>query len=160
MPHRGRQPRPTRNFGTVCAPRLHPARFLLPVIDRSIDRLTVQMQGGVSYTKGDVTILGGNFRDNVVAAEGEAKGGVLFGGTGAAISIAGGVFEGNEAEDGGVAYLFTGAKLTVEGGEFSGNVASNTGGGIAVVENAHLEVGTRTPGSASFGLELLSDSPS
>lgn len=95
----------------------------------------------MSYSTGNITILGGNFRRNVASAEGEAQGGVLFGPTGGTISVSGGVFEENRAKDGGAAYVFSGAVLTVEGGEFSGNVAENTGGGISVQEDGDLKVG-------------------
>ncbi len=100
----------------------------------------------MSYTKGNLTILGGDFRGNVATAEGEAMGGVSFGATGGTISIAGGVFKANRAKDGGAVYVFTGAALAVSGGEFSGNEAENTGGAIAVLEEGDLEVGWN-PGS-------------
>lgn len=93
------------------------------------------------YTKANLTILGGTFRGNVATAAGEATGGAIFGATGAGITIAGGLFEENEAKDGGVVYVFSGAALAVEGGEFSGNVAANSGGGISVTGNGDVEVG-------------------
>ncbi len=95
----------------------------------------------MSYSTGNITILGGDFRGNVAEAEGEAQGGVFFGPTGGTISIAGGVIEGNRAKDGGAVYVFSGAALVVGGGEFSGNVAENTGGGFSVLEDGELEVG-------------------
>jgi len=96
----------------------------------------------VAYSVGNITILGGNFRGNFATAEGEARGGVVFGPAGSTITIQGGVFEGNHAKDGGVVYLFSGAALALGGGEFSGNIAENTGGGISVLDDADLEVGS------------------
>lgn len=106
-------------------------------------------QGGVSYTKGNITILGGNFRDNVATAAGEATGGVFFAATGSTITIAGGMFEGNEAKDGAVVYVFSGSSLVVEGGVFEGNMAANSGGGISVVEDGNLNV-SGASGRAEF----------
>lgn len=93
----------------------------------------------MSYTKGTITLLGGNYSGNVATAEGEATGGAFFAATKSTMVIEGGVFEGNTAKDGAVVYVFE-ASLVVEGGVFQGNVAENTGGVISVVKGGSLEV--------------------
>lgn len=132
-------------------PNTAPIHLLLPP-RRSIK------QGGVCYTKGNVTILEGYYAGNLAEADGEAKGGVIFGAEGGNVSIAGGVFERNAAKDGGMAFVFSGGALAVAGGQFTGNVAGNSGGVISVVEDGTVEVSRRSS-RRRYGLRELSGTP-
>ena len=93
-------------------------------------------QGSVVWTKGEVSILGGNFRDNVATV----LGGVVFASDESSVTLTGGVFEGNRAVDGGVAYVLPEGALLVEGGVYSGNVAADAGGAFFASEDGSIEV--------------------
>ncbi|CAM9772969.1 unnamed protein product, partial [Ectocarpus sp. 12 AP-2014] len=113
--------------------------------------------GGVIWTKGDVTILGGNFLGN----DGAESGGVVLASEESTIVIAGGLFQGNEALDGGVVFVGEGAAVEVEGGVFDSNLAGNGGGAFAAEEDGHINItqGTFTNNKADFGGFLYKEGP-
>lgn len=94
-------------------------------------------QGGVVWTKGNLTVRGGTFARNAA----DDAGGVFKLSDGCTATLVDGRFEGNEAGGGGGAVsVVSGAKLLVEGGEYSENEARVNGGAFYVDEEGDIEV--------------------
>lgn len=96
--------------------------------------------GGVFWTKGEITILGGVFDGNKASEKG---GGVFYvdqeEGT-SSIVIQNGTFIRNTAEeDGGVGIVTEDATLYVYGGTYSENIAFNGGGVFAAQDGGYFE---------------------
>lgn len=117
---------------TKSRPKYHlvPASALYPL-------LFYHQNGGVFWSKGNLSIVGGTFTEN----EGPENGGVVFCSDKSRITVAGGIFENNKAQDGAVALVDKGSKLQVENGVFTGNTAESEGGAFSVNEEAGFQVG-------------------
>lgn len=96
-----------------------------------------RQNGGVFWTKGTVTITGGDFYDN----ESPDRGGVFDAGADGVVTLAGGNFESNRGGDqGGVGFVTTGSTVYIVGGTFSANQADIDGGAFSVETSATFEV--------------------
>ncbi|CAN0533592.1 unnamed protein product, partial [Laminaria digitata] len=80
--------------------------------------------GGVFWTKGNISIVGGTFSDN----ESPALGGVFYALETSVVAVKGGMFEHNMAQDGAVGVVDKDSTLRVENGTYTGNVAERQGG--------------------------------
>lgn len=96
--------------------------------------------GGVVWTKGDINISGGMFTENTTPE----SGGVFFGSEESSITLDGGMFEKNMAEDGAVASVSDGSTLRVENGVFTGNVAEGQGGAFSVIGGGDIQASRQT----------------
>lgn len=100
-----------------------------------LSRETLQ-SAGVIWSKGEVTILDGEYRFN--EADG-GNGAVWFASEGGTFNVNGGVFERNNADGGGVGYVNGGSVASVTGGYYTGNSADN-GGVFSAKEDSNFEV--------------------
>lgn len=99
-------------------------------------------------------ITGGNFYKNYAS---DGGGGVIVAARTGSVTINGGKYENNKAEDGGVVYVDKDARLFMRGGVVVGNEASSAGGAFSVKENGALEVSHfRGWSRSAAGARLLS----
>lgn len=104
-----------------------------------------KQDGGVMWTRGTITILGAQLRDNSAEDVGDA---ILSGDNNTTI-VPGGVFEGNKAYNGGAVFVESDAELAVADGVFFGNEAENSGGALFIGKRGSIKV--REGGSRHFG---------
>ncbi|CAM9130909.1 unnamed protein product [Laminaria digitata] len=110
---------------------------------------SVEENGAVIWSKGELTVTDGNFTKN----DGRENGGVLFASEFSTFTLAGGFFEGNVAKDGGVINAVMGSTVYVEAGVYSGNVAETQGGVFTIDDGAQFKItgGNFTNNKADFG---------
>lgn len=92
--------------------------------------------GGVIWSKGNVSISGGYFVSN----EGWDDGGVIYASDESTTTLEGGDFVDNKASHGGVITAVYSSSMRVEESTFSGNVAENDGGVFSCF-GGNIEVG-------------------
>ncbi|CBJ33130.1 polymorphic outer membrane protein [Ectocarpus siliculosus] len=108
----------------------------------------VEQSGGVLWTRGEISVLGGHFSNNSAK-----NGGVIQGSLNSTIVEEGGTFENNVAENGGVVSVVEDGSLVFNGGLLQGHSASNGGGAFFAESGAGIEVtgGTFISNKADFG---------
>ncbi|CBJ32402.1 adhesin-like protein [Ectocarpus siliculosus] len=107
-----------------------------------------EQSGGVLWTRGNISVLGGHFSNNSAK-----NGGVIQGSLKSSVVVEGGTFENNVAENGGVVYVVADGSLAFNGGLLQGNNASNGGGAFFAESGADIEItgGTFISNKADFG---------
>ncbi|CBJ33129.1 asn/thr-rich large protein family protein [Ectocarpus siliculosus] len=107
-----------------------------------------EQSGGVLWTRGEISVLGGHFSNNSAK-----NGGVIQGSLNSTVVVEGGTFENNVAENGGVIYVVEDGSLVFNGGLLQGNSASNGGGAFFAESGADIEItgGNFISNKADFG---------
>ncbi|CAM9574874.1 unnamed protein product, partial [Ectocarpus sp. 12 AP-2014] len=107
-----------------------------------------EQSGGVLWTRGNISVLGGHFSNNSAK-----NGGVIQGSLKSTVVVEGGTFENNVAENGAVVYVVEDGSLAFNGGLLQGNNASNGGGAFFAESGADIEItgGTFISNKADFG---------
>ncbi|CAB1104673.1 unnamed protein product [Ectocarpus sp. CCAP 1310/34] len=107
-----------------------------------------EQSGGVLWTRGNISVLGGHFSNNSAK-----NGGVIQGSLKSSVVVEGGTFENNVAENGAVVYVVADGSLAFNGGLLQGNMASNGGGAFFAESGADIEItgGTFISNKADFG---------